>query len=180
MTIMCIGDRSSYFWKTSGFPTGRGIAFRFDVLELNTNVKPSFLITVIKVRQDCSEDCPCAFYFLEQFYIPWLVLRYGIEVVHSLHYSFPLLPLSARKIVTIHDLTSFHLPHLHVPMKRRYYKFFISMSRMNACAVSLFQNPRVVIISRCFLETHRLVTWSHLESEVTSVQTSDRKISLLP
>lgn len=69
---------------------------------------------------------------LQQIYLPWLALRHRIEVIHSLHYSFPLLPLRARNVVTIHDLTSFLCPELLIPNKMRYYRLFIKASHRGA------------------------------------------------
>lgn len=64
-------------------------------------------------------------FFLEQFYIPWICYKYKINIVHSLHYSFPLIPLRAKKVVTIHDLTFFIYPKAHTIFKRYYFRFFI-------------------------------------------------------
>ncbi len=62
---------------------------------------------------------------LEQIYIPWLTRKHRIDILHSLHYSFPLWPVKARRIVTIHDLTSFVMPQVHTPAKRIYFHFFL-------------------------------------------------------
>lgn len=65
---------------------------------------------------------------IEQFYIPLLILRRNINLVHSLHYSFPLFSFKAKKVVTVHDMTFFLFPELHVPLKRFYFRFFIQLS----------------------------------------------------
>lgn len=65
---------------------------------------------------------------MEQVYIPFLILKYRINIIHSLHYSFPLLSFKAGKIVTIHDLTFFIFPELHVLPKRFYFRFFTQMA----------------------------------------------------
>jgi len=62
---------------------------------------------------------------MEQIYIPWLLRKHKIDVLHSLHYSFPLLRTRARKVVTICDMTSFIMPEVHVPVKIAYFHFFI-------------------------------------------------------
>lgn len=59
---------------------------------------------------------------LEQLYIPYLVVKYRIDLVHSLHYSFPLFT-RAKRVVTIHDLTSFLFPELHIGAKAIYYRW---------------------------------------------------------
>jgi len=61
---------------------------------------------------------------LEQLLIPYITVRKRIDVVHSLHYSFPLLTFGAKKIVTIHDMTFFKFPKYHRVVKRYYFKFF--------------------------------------------------------
>jgi glycosyltransferase involved in cell wall biosynthesis len=65
---------------------------------------------------------------LEQLYIPYLVYKHGIEAVHSLHYSFPLMPISAGRVVTVHDLTFFKFPEWHTPFKRWYFKIFTRLT----------------------------------------------------
>jgi glycosyltransferase involved in cell wall biosynthesis len=62
---------------------------------------------------------------MEQLYIPWLTRKYKVDVLHSLHYSFPLVRTKARKIVTVHDMTSFIIPEVHTRMKLAYFHFFI-------------------------------------------------------
>jgi len=64
-------------------------------------------------------------FLLEQVYIPWLLQRHKIDVLHSLHYSFPLWRTRARKIVTICDMTFFIIPEVHLPVKLAYFRFFI-------------------------------------------------------
>jgi len=63
---------------------------------------------------------------MEQTYIPWLIRKYKIDIVHSLHYSFALLPSRAKRIVTIHDMTSFLMPEVHLKSKVLYFRFFIT------------------------------------------------------
>lgn len=74
-------------------------------------------------------------FLLEQFYIPFLCWKYKIDVVHSLHYSFPLLLRKVKRIVTIHDLTFFIYPEVHTFIKRYYFKFFIKMACKYADAI---------------------------------------------
>ncbi len=68
----------------------------------------------------------------EQIYIPYLARRYRIDVVHSLHYSLPLLPLRAARLVTMHDMTAFLYPAVHTPFKRAYMQFFIRQALRKA------------------------------------------------
>lgn len=66
---------------------------------------------------------------LEQFYIPFLCLKYKIDIIHSLHYSFPIMKLSkTKRIVVVHDLTFFIYPKMHTLIKRYYFKIFIKLA----------------------------------------------------
>lgn len=69
---------------------------------------------------------------LEQIYLPWLVLKHKIDVVHSLHYSFPFFSAGAKRVVTIHDMTCYLMPEMHQPLKRQYMRFFIAESLRRA------------------------------------------------
>jgi glycosyltransferase involved in cell wall biosynthesis len=64
----------------------------------------------------------------EQFALPWLCRRHGIDVLHSLHYSLPLLPIRAKRLVTMHDMTGFLLPQMHTRAKGAYMRFFIGQA----------------------------------------------------
>jgi len=76
---------------------------------------------------------------LEQFYIPFLAFRYKINVVHSIHYSFPLL-LCAKRVVTIPDMTFFKFPERHLTVKRLYFRFFIYAASLLADKVITISN----------------------------------------
>ena len=65
---------------------------------------------------------------LEQFLLPLLAVRHKIDIVHSLHYAFPLFMPAARRIVTIHDMTFFRFPELHERLKVAYFRFFLRAS----------------------------------------------------
>lgn len=67
-------------------------------------------------------------FLLEQFYIPTLVKKYKIDLIHSLHYSFPLINMKCKRVITIHDLTFFIYPRLHTFVKRHFFKWFIKQS----------------------------------------------------
>jgi glycosyltransferase involved in cell wall biosynthesis len=97
---------------------------------------PEFLfdddcVTVVRVPARSFRRLPFRF-LLEQAYIPWLCYKYRIDVVHSLHYAFPLIPLRARKVVTVHDMTSFKFPEVHTRFRGLYYRFFLRASRRGA------------------------------------------------
>lgn len=68
-------------------------------------------------------------FFIEQIYLPYLIIKFKINILHSLHYSFPLISFGAKRVITIHDLTFFVYPKLHTIFKRYYFKFFISITK---------------------------------------------------
>ncbi len=64
-------------------------------------------------------------FLLEQLGLPLLLLRHRIKVIHSLHYSFPLVRFGTKQVVTLHDMTFFDMPEMHVALKVFYFRFFI-------------------------------------------------------
>lgn len=59
----------------------------------------------------------------EQICIPYFAWKYKIDVVHSLHHSFPLFT-KAKKVVVIHDLTFFKCPQYHRPSRKYFFRCF--------------------------------------------------------
>jgi len=70
--------------------------------------------------------------FFEQIIIPQICKKRKIDVLHSLHYSFPLALKKTKIIVTIHDLTFFLTPQYHILIKNLYFRFFIKMAAKKA------------------------------------------------
>lgn len=60
----------------------------------------------------------------EQIGLPLLLRKLKIDVVHSLHYTFPLLSPASR-VVTVHDLTFFLWPQMHTWSRRVIFRPFI-------------------------------------------------------
>lgn len=87
-------------------------------------------ITLIKINSKKYRKLIYRF-FLEQLYIPYLVHKYKINVIHSLHYSFPVMA-KARKIVTVCDMIFFKYPELHIKSKIIYFRFFIWLTSLFA------------------------------------------------
>ncbi len=63
----------------------------------------------------------------EQFGLPALARRLGATVIHSPHYTFPLVT-SIRRVVTVHDLTFWSYPERHSLLKRTFFRWWISAS----------------------------------------------------
>ena len=83
--------------------------------------------TIIPVSGRIFRRMPCRV-IMEQFYFPWLILKYKIDIVHSLHYSFPLIHFRAKRVVTLHDMTFFLFPEVHEKIKRIYFRWFIAQA----------------------------------------------------
>lgn len=92
-------------------------------------------VTLVRVSSSLFRKLPFRF-LMEQLFIPFLALRYRINVIHSLHYSFPLVPMFSRKVVTIHDMTMFLMPDMHLASKVRYFRFFIGAAARRTDALS--------------------------------------------
>jgi glycosyltransferase involved in cell wall biosynthesis len=90
--------------------------------------------------------------FFEQLILPWLAWRHQAEVIHSLHYSLPLLPTRARRVVTMHDMTAYVLPHMHPWFKGAYMRVFIRQAVQHA--------DRLIFVSSSALEDCR--SWFRL------------------
>lgn len=70
---------------------------------------------------------PSLIVLLGQVYIPYLALKYKIDIVHSLHYIFPIF-VFAKKVIVIYDMTFFNCPQYHVPAKVYFFRFFIYLA----------------------------------------------------
>lgn len=82
-------------------------------------------VKIIQVSSILFRFLPARF-FLEQIIIPIYLLLYRADIIHSLHYTFPLLTRK-KKVVTIHDMTFFVYPEMHKGIKVLVFKKFISL-----------------------------------------------------
>ncbi len=76
----------------------------------------------ITVAPDWIRSRPLRFVW-EQVGLPWLRLRARARVLHSPHYTFPL--LAHRNVVTLHDATFFSDPQAHSRIKRTFFRAWI-------------------------------------------------------
>ena len=81
-------------------------------------------VTMIRVPARLFRLLPLRF-LLEQVFVPFLLVKLTIDVIHSLHYSFPLVHIGSRQVVTLHDMTFFNMPEVHKPVKIVYFRMFI-------------------------------------------------------
>ncbi len=70
----------------------------------------------------------------EQIQLPFLVRSAGVDLLHSLHYTRPLI-LPCASVVTFHDMTFFLFPELHTRAKRTYFPQAIRLSARRADAL---------------------------------------------
>ncbi len=72
----------------------------------------------------------------EQFGLPAMARRIRADVIHSVHYTFPILTTRSR-VVTVHDLTFFSDPGVHTRTKGRFFRAWIrALARTRAVAVT--------------------------------------------
>jgi len=129
--------------------TGVGIYGYHLIRNLIENDKENTYLVVLQSDETCFDDLVSRRFILirircslfrrlilrmlfEQIALPFIARKRGAGIVHSLHYSFPLLPMKAKKVVTVHDMTFFLFPKLHLVRKRIYFRFFISRASRQA------------------------------------------------
>jgi glycosyltransferase involved in cell wall biosynthesis len=72
----------------------------------------------------------------EQFVLPRIARRARADVIHSVHYTFPLLT-RRRRTVSVYDLTFFSHPELHSRVKVHFFRAWIRLTkRFGAVVVS--------------------------------------------
>lgn len=84
-------------------------------------------VTMIRVPAKLFRRLPLRF-LLEQAFLPLLLAKNRIDVLHSLHYSFPLVRFRTKQVVTLHDMTFFNMPEVHEFVKIKYFRFFTRMA----------------------------------------------------
>lgn len=60
----------------------------------------------------------------EQIGLPALARRVGAGLIHSPHYTFPLVT-RVKRVVTVHDLTFYSHPEVHSPVKRYFFRAWL-------------------------------------------------------
>jgi glycosyltransferase involved in cell wall biosynthesis len=71
----------------------------------------------------------------EQLQLPHALSRLHIDVLHSTHHTLPLRGVSARRVVTIHDVTFFRIPQRYPAARRIYMQTLTRMSARAADAI---------------------------------------------
>jgi glycosyltransferase involved in cell wall biosynthesis len=78
----------------------------------------------------------------EQAMLPWHLRRIGVDVLHSPHYTTPLVPGGWRRVVTFHDVTFFLLPRRY-PVLRRLYFQGVSRAGARLCDLAIVVSETV-------------------------------------
>ena len=117
--------------------------------------------------------------FSEQINYPFIIKQGNYNLYHGLHYSFPL-SKPCPSIVTIHDLTYFTHPEMHILLKRFYFKFFIKQackSVDNILAISdntkkdllnlVNCDPEKITVTSLGVDGKYFKNWSDIELEKT-------------
>lgn len=71
----------------------------------------------------------------EQTALPLQLRRRRLELLHSPHHTTPLAPLPCRRVVTVHDVTFFVLPHRYPWLRRCYFRAVTRQAALRADAV---------------------------------------------
>ena len=70
----------------------------------------------------------------EQLGLPGVARAVGADVIHSPHYTFPVLT-RRRRVVTLHDATFFSDPEVHGTLKRAFFRWWTARAWRHADAV---------------------------------------------
>ena len=82
----------------------------------------------------------------EQTFFPRLIRRYHLDVVHSPHYTMPVLT-SCAQVVTFHDMTFFLHAEAHLFYKSIFFRAMIPVAARHADAlIAISQNTRTDIL----------------------------------
>lgn len=74
---------------------------------------------------------PLALAWYEQCVLPWILLARRIDLIHSLHYRFPLL-CHCPRVVTLHDMTHSLWPEMHTRGRRMAMSKFATLALRRA------------------------------------------------
>jgi glycosyltransferase involved in cell wall biosynthesis len=84
----------------------------------------------------------------EQLVLPSLLRRLRIDVLHSPHFTAPIVTGSSRRVVTVHDLAADRHPESHSFVKRWYFRSMIRAARRADRTVTLAESIRDDLITR--------------------------------
>ena len=97
----------------------------------------------------------------EQLGLPGMLRRVGADVLHSPHYTFPVLH-AARTVVTLHDATFFSDPGAHSALKVRFFRAWTRLARRLARATVAPSAATVAELDRLAGRPRRPTVVAHL------------------
>lgn len=106
------------------------VLIQSDDILLKERLSLNLHISILTITSDLFRN-RIALAAYEQFILPWILLLKKIDVVHSLHYTHPLICPCAR-VVTLHDMTFFVIPEMHTAARRLSMRFFIKRALRRA------------------------------------------------
>ncbi|MCZ2823788.1 MULTISPECIES: glycosyltransferase family 4 protein [unclassified Modestobacter] len=103
----------------------------------------------------------------EQTLLPLLARRCGADVVHSPHYTLPLLA-GRPVVVTVHDATFFTDPGLHTPTKGRFFRTATRLAgRLAAALVAPSRATRAEVVREAGVDPGKVhVAWHGVDTSV--------------
>ena len=106
--------------------------------------------------------------------LPRIMRRGGFDVLHSPHYTYPVLGRFAR-VVTIHDLTFFTLPEAHSRVKRMFFRFWLRrLARGRAVVVAVSEATGREFVRLLDADPARIVVAPHgYDPEIFRPPTAD-------
>lgn len=116
---------------------------------------------------------------LEQFILPVIALCYSVDAIHSLHYSFPIIPITANKIVTIHDLTFFLYPEYHLRHKTIYFRLFIRLAAKLADKIIVISDSTSKDLMKHTNVNHKKIKVIHLGGYIEEKECGENRFNRL-
>ena len=105
----------------------------------------------------------------EQLGLPALARSIGADVVHSPHYTFPILRRGGR-VVTVHDATFFSDPEVHGLVKRYFFRFWIRSAWKSRGGVIADSHATAAEVERFIGAPRASVSVSHLGVDLERFQ----------
>lgn len=90
----------------------------------------------------------------EQFGLPSLARRLDVDVLHSPHYTFPVLRRRPT-VVTIHDATFFSHPEYHSRLKRMFFRTWITLAARRRRGVAIVPSRATADEVERYVRRHR-------------------------
>ena len=97
----------------------------------------------------------------EQLVLPSMLRRLRIDVLHSPHFTAPIVSGATRRVVTVHDLAAYRHPESHSFVKRWYFRSMIRAARRADRILTLAESVRGDLISMLGVPADRVDVVPH-------------------